>query len=334
MELAPDGTWRVTRRLRYSRATRIVEGLGQFGFVVGSCHYALEFGAGWIAELRDGVVQWTAGRTDPDLGPRHAAAPFDRPRFVCAGTQDTLLVTDATGVWRVDPRTLDIIELVDAATLGVVEPGNCVATGDRLWLNDILGHQVWELTERGRAVRRFGDGIQGFQQGTVDGDRARFGSIYDLRCGQDGRVFVLDSTNFAVRTIDPLDGRVSTVCGDGMPGCTGDGGNASLARLGGNPEDAFDGPWSLAVGPDGDIFIGDTHNHAVRRISAATKQISTIASAASWSPPIVGEVEDMTVPTALFTRICGMDLAPSNHLLVPDWVSDEHDELLVLEPTR
>lgn len=334
MELVPDGSWRVSRRLRYSRDKRIVEGLPQFGFTVGPCHYAVEFGAGWVAELRNGVVQWTAGPDDPGLGRRHATTPFDQPRFVCADAQGNLLVTDATGVWRLDPRTLDVAVLVDATTLGVVEPGNGIVSGDRLWLNDILGHRVWELTTDGRPVRHFGDGTLGFQQGTVAGDQARFGAIYDLRCGPDGSVFVLDSTNYAVRVIDPLDGRVSTICGDGMPGWSGDGGPASLARLGGNPEDAFDGPWSLAVGRNGDIFIGDTHNRAVRRISVATMQIGTIAAATSTPPPSVGEIDDMSFPTTLFTRICGMDIAPSGHLLVPDWVSDEHDELLVLEPTR
>ncbi|HEY3339156.1 MAG TPA: hypothetical protein VGK18_11675 [Propionicimonas sp.] len=333
MELVPDGTWRVVRRLRYSRTSRIIEGLPQFGFTVEPCHYALEFGAGWIAQLRDGVVEWTAGPEDPGLGPTHATVPFDRPRFVCADTQGNLLVTDATGVWQLDPRTLDIVLLVDAAVLGVLEPGNGLRCGNRLWLNDILGHQVWELTASGHPVRRYGDGIQGFQQGTVADDQARFGSIYDLRCGPDGTVFVLDSTNYAVRAIDPLDGRVSTICGDGVPGWSGDGGQARLARLGGNSEDAFDGPWSLVVSPAGDIFIGDTHNHAVRRISAASGQISTIAAASSWSPPRVGALEGRAAPEALFTRICGLDLGTDGRLLVPDWVTDDHDELVVLEPT-
>jgi hypothetical protein len=332
VDLIPDGTWQVMRRLRYSRARRIVAGLPQFGFTVGDCHFALEFQAGWIASLRCGQVQWSAGSVDPGLSAHHSAAPLDRPRFVCADAGGNLLVTDANGVWRLDRRTRDLVRLIDAATLGVAEPGNCLASGDRLWLSDIVGHQVWELTAQGFPLRRFGNGTRGFQTGTVDADRARFGAIYDARCDSAGNVFILDSTNFAVRRIGAVDGSVSTVCGDGVPGLAGDGGPATRARLGGSAEDDFDGPWSLAVSPEGDIFIGDTHNHAVRRIAASTGRIATIAAASSPSPEVEGERTGLNAASPLFTRICGMDLTPEGLLRVPDWVSEDHDELLVLRP--
>ncbi|WP_157983868.1 hypothetical protein [Nesterenkonia muleiensis] len=335
------GSWRVERRLRFSRERRVIEGAPQFGFHTGGHVLIVEFAAGWIGSIEDGEVVWTVGAWDPGLAVTHVQAPFDESRFVAAVTPRTLLVSDAHVVHRIELPSLRVTALVDTTEFGVKELGNCVPAPDgHLWANDILGHQIVELTSEGQLIRRIGDGIAGFQRGTVGCAEARFGWIYDLRCGPDGRLYVLDSTNYAVRVVDPALGTVTTICGDGIPGGRGDGGPASLARLGGDPAADFDGPWSLVVDSDGDVYIGDTHNHAVRRIDAATGLITTIASATSASPPIEGVTDGSTTegdasrsrePHAPFTKICGLDLNPATgRLLVPDWIDDESDELLVL----
>jgi hypothetical protein len=61
---------------------------------------------------------------------------------------------------------------------------------------------------------------------------ARFGWIYDLRPGPDGCVYLLDSTNYAVRRIGPARRTVSTVVGTGRPGYTRDTGRAEQSALG------------------------------------------------------------------------------------------------------
>lgn len=330
-----DDSWQVMRRLRYSRTQRIVAGLPQFGFHTGGRLFAVEFGAGWVAQVEPGRVAWTAGLRDPGLASVHVTAPFDRPRFVAMQSPGSILVTDANGVHRVDLGTLGLTPLLRACDLGIEDPGNCVVAPDgRLWLSDITGHQVLELDAGGRLARRIGDGNAGFQTGTVSAAKARFGWIYDLRCGPDGRLYVLDSTNYAVRVLDPRTDTVTTICGDGTPGADGDGGPAVQARLGGDPAVDFDGPWSLVVAANGDVYVGDTYNHAVRRISAVTGRIGTIAAADSPSPAVEGVSTGAGAPTAMFTRICGMDLDSSGELLVPDWVDDEFDELIVLRQVR
>lgn len=323
--------WRIERRLRFGRDRRVVDGVAQFGFHTGGVLIVVEFETGWIACVVDGAVAWTAGVLDPGLCSTHVSVGLDEPRFAAAG-DNALLVSDSHVVHRIDRASLAVRELVDTSGLGVQELGNCVpAPNGHLWINDIVGHQVLELTGDGRLVHRIGDGTPGFQQGTVGYGEARFGWIYDLRSGPDGRIYVLDSTNYAVRVIDPGRRTVTTICGDGRPGSRGDGGPAVGARLGGDPAADFDGPWSLVVDARGDVYIGDTHNHAVRWIDAATGRIDTIADATSTCPPVEGVALDGAPPP--FTKICGLDLDPAaGRLLVPDWVSDEADELLVLAP--
>lgn len=64
---------------------------------------------------------------------------------------------------------------------------------------------------------------------------------------------------------------ISTLSGGGstLDGYTGDGGPAAQARL--------NKPGGLALGRNGDLYIADTWNHAVRLVEASSGRIRTIA---------------------------------------------------------
>ncbi|MBI3694863.1 MAG: hypothetical protein HY238_08495, partial [Acidobacteria bacterium] len=74
-----------------------------------------------------------------------------------------------------------------------------------------------------------------------------------------GLVFVVDLVNNRVRKIDTR-GIVTTVAGNGMRGFSGDGGPALAASLA--------SPYAVAVGPDGSLYIADSGNNRIRRVSA------------------------------------------------------------------
>jgi hypothetical protein len=82
-----------------------------------------------------------------------------------------------------------------------------------------------------------------------------------------GHVYVADTGNHAVR-IFGRGGVIATLTGTGTPGYSGDGGNAYGAEL--------DAPEAVALDQNGDLYIADTGNDVVRKVSA-TGQISTIA---------------------------------------------------------
>lgn len=330
-EPVDDDSWRIARRLRYDRRTRIRDGLPQFGFHVGDDVFIVEYEAGHIGLIRRGRVQWTAGAIDPGLTSEHVGVPLKEPRFVGAGdASGVVLLTDAQSVWRVDVEQADFDIVANASDVGLIDPGNAIwMEGSGIWVNDIAGHQIVELTPDGALLQRIGDGSAGFQRGRVPFAEARFGRIYDMRSGPDGHLYVLDSTNYAVRVVNIGDGYVETICGDGAPGWSGDGGPALDARLGGNPEAAFDGPWSLVVDDQGDVYIGDTHNRAIRCIEAQSGHISTIAHSGTAEHRQSDSADKDDDP---FVLICGMDLDPEKRrLLIPDWVSEDEDELIVLE---
>jgi DNA-binding beta-propeller fold protein YncE len=83
----------------------------------------------------------------------------------------------------------------------------------------------------------------------------------------DGSLYVMERQGSCIRRIK--DGIISTVAGTGERGYAGDGGDARKA--------VFNAPKEMAVAPNGDIFVVDTENHAIRLIDAATWIVRTIA---------------------------------------------------------
>jgi sugar lactone lactonase YvrE len=83
-----------------------------------------------------------------------------------------------------------------------------------------------------------------------------------------GDLYLADLSN-RVRRVDLATGRITTVVGTGRGGYTGDGGPAREATL--------DQPQRIAFDARGNLYIADTHNHAVRRVDADTRVITTVA---------------------------------------------------------
>jgi streptogramin lyase len=88
---------------------------------------------------------------------------------------------------------------------------------------------------------------------------ARLSEPSGLAVGPDGSIFIADRANERVRRVDSHTGVIATVAGTGKAGSSGDGGLATAARL--------RRPERVALGPDGSLFISDTGNHKVRRVT-------------------------------------------------------------------
>jgi DNA-binding beta-propeller fold protein YncE len=93
-----------------------------------------------------------------------------------------------------------------------------------------------------------------------------------IALGPAGDLYVADMLSNRIRLIAPDTAVSRTVAGDGRPGSgedVGDGRPAASAQL--------ERPTGLAVAHNGDVYIADTGHHRVRKISASTGIISTIA---------------------------------------------------------
>ena len=86
-----------------------------------------------------------------------------------------------------------------------------------------------------------------------------------------GDVYVADSHNDVIRRIDARNTTIEPVAGnhDSGSGFSGDYGPAIAAQL--------DTPDGVAIAPDGDLIVADSHNDRIRRVDTPTGVISTIA---------------------------------------------------------
>lgn len=75
-----------------------------------------------------------------------------------------------------------------------------------------------------------------------------------------GNVYISDWGNSCIRKIN-TSGIISTIAGDGMPGYSGDGGPASLAKL--------NYPYGIALDALGNLYIADKTNARIRKIDVS-----------------------------------------------------------------
>lgn len=89
-----------------------------------------------------------------------------------------------------------------------------------------------------------------------------------LAVDADGNVIIVLREGSAVYRWDRKSNLLQHLAGSGKAGYSGDGGDAKIAKI--------NGPKGVAMGPDGDIYLADTENHAIRAIRLKTGIIETV----------------------------------------------------------
>ncbi|MEA2973891.1 MAG: hypothetical protein QOG82_2349 [Actinomycetota bacterium] len=126
-----------------------------------------------------------------------------------------------------------------------------------------------------------------------------------------GNVYITDTGNHRVRKVTPA-GIITTFAGNGVAGFTGEGAAATSASL--------REPGAIAVSPTGDVVFADRRNYRLRKVSAATGRITTIAGNGERGGP-AGD-GGPAVAAAIDAVALGFD--PAGNLYVTD---DLHSSL-------
>ncbi len=113
-----------------------------------------------------------------------------------------------------------------------------------------------------------GNGQQGFSGDGGPATQAQIDNPFGVVRGRDGAIWFCEYTGHKIRKVTP-DGIIHTVAGSGKKGHTGDGDSALEATLNLPHEIRFD--------KEGNYFIADMANHAIRRVDAKTGIITTFA---------------------------------------------------------
>jgi hypothetical protein len=203
-----------------------------------------------------------------------------------AGTSGSLGSADGTGA---EAQFLNLGQLaLDAAGNIFVADGSCVR----------------KVTSVGVVSTIAGAPNVGNPRGSTDGvgTVARFYEARGVAVDIFGNVFVADTYNHTIRKID-ASGVVTTLAGAaGVEGS--DDGTGSAAR--------FKYPYSVAVDGSGNLYVADSGNHAIRRITSAGV-VSTLAG----MPGVEGSVSGAG-RAAQFRYPVGVALDASGNLYVGD----------------
>ncbi len=158
-----------------------------------------------------------------------------------------------------------------------------------------------------------GTGIAGYHGDGGLATNAQLNAPWGLAVGPDGLLYITDLANNVVRKVSSA-GVISTVAGTGARGFSGDGRSAITAVL--------DDPAAVTFDPAGDLYIADSGNDRVRKVTAngIIRTIAGIDSEQFAGDNGPANLASMYAPYALF-------LDPSGNLFISDMLHNRIREI-------
>lgn len=138
-----------------------------------------------------------------------------------------------------------------------------IDSSGNVYVADNGNNVIRKITSKGSVTTLAGSGSRGAVDGT--GTAASFNQPQALCVDVAGNVYVADQGNNKIRKITPQ-GVVTTLAGNGTAGLEDGKYTAS----------EFNSPAGIAIDSSGNIYVGDTNNNVIRRISP-TGAVETIA---------------------------------------------------------
>ncbi len=153
---------------------------------------------------------------------------------------------------------LNVWQTSRVAPIRLVYPNGLALDGrGNLYISDIGSHRILKLDRRGRLTLIAGTGDGGFSGDGGPATKAQINSPHDLAFDAAGNLLIADTANHRIRRID-RQGIITTIAGASKGAYSGDNGPALQSSL--------RNPQSIAFDLEGNLLIGDTYNHVVRRV--------------------------------------------------------------------
>jgi len=213
------------------------------------------------------------------------AAQFDQPRGIAIDRAGTIYVADTKNntIRKISGETVTTL----AGTPGT--EGNTNATGSAARFNEPFGlavddsGTVYVADASNNAIRRITSAgvVTTFAGGTGPGSTdgaatsAQFDEPRGICIDATGTIYVADYDNHLIRKITPA-GTVSTFAGQADVQGNADGIGTSAT---------FRGPMGIAVDATGVVYVADTGNRAIRRISPSGGVTTVTLSGSTLSEP-------------------------------------------------
>lgn len=240
------------------------------------------------------------------------AASFSYPQGVAVDSSGNVYVAEYYKIRKITPAGA-VTTLAGSGVPGSKDgtgaaasffyPGG-IAVDDigNVYVADGSNNKIRKITPAGVVTTFAGSGVSGSEDGT--GTEASFSYPGGVAVDKNENVYVADSRNHKIRKITPA-GVVTTLAGSGRPGSR-DGTAAS-----------FFGPDGVAVDSSGDVYVVDSGNHKIRKITPAGVVTTLAGSGALGAVDGTGSAASFYVPLGVAVDSSGnMYVAdPSNNLI-------------------
>ncbi|MGD0869192.1 MAG: IPT/TIG domain-containing protein [Bryobacteraceae bacterium] len=144
--------------------------------------------------------------------------------------------------------------------------GVAVDSSGNVYIADLVNLRIRKLTSGGTISTVAGNGKYSYSGDGGQATSAQLNTPQAVAADSSGNLYIADTVNNVVRKVTAA-GVISTIAGNGTAGSGGDGGAATSAQL--------HSPQGIAVDANGGIYIADTQNARVRKITNGT--INTVA---------------------------------------------------------
>ncbi len=237
-------------------------------------------------------------------------ASFDDPSAITIDSSNNLFVTDAGNnkIRKITPAGV-VSTVAGSGSFGSTDAVGTDASFDdpsaitidssgNLFVADSGNSKVRKITPAGVVSTIAGSGLLGDTDAV--GTDASFNHLAGITMDGSGNLFVTDSRSSKIRKITSS-GVVSTVAGVNSSGSTDAvGANAS-----------FNSPSDITVDSNGNLFVADTRNNKIRKITSAGA-VSTIAGSG-----VAGDTDAVGVNASFFLPI-SIVIDSNNNLFVAD----------------
>jgi uncharacterized protein (TIGR03437 family) len=145
--------------------------------------------------------------------------------------------------------------------------GVALDLGGNIYFSDTRNHRVRKIAPDGTVTTVAGNALPGFSGDGGPATAAELNTPMGLAVDTAGNLYIADSANNRIREVF-ANGIIGTLAGNGNAALFGDGGSSTLG--------AIHAPRGVAVDSSGTLYIADTGNHRVRKVSSGV--IDTVAA--------------------------------------------------------
>jgi sugar lactone lactonase YvrE len=214
----------------------------------------------------------TAGSSG-DGGPA-AAAQLNGPYSVAVDGAGNVYFTEWTSgrLRKISPGggTITTVLGGPGSNIGLKNPEDVAVDAEgNLYVADSLQHRVVKIAAGSGAVTTIAGTGVAYYNGEGPATSAQLNTPSGVAVDTAGNLYIADQANHRIRKVSAATGLISTIAGTGGGGFGGDGGPATSAQM--------YSPVHLTIDKAGNLYIADTLNHRIRKVSAATGIITTVA---------------------------------------------------------